>query len=362
MTNELFTPIKVGNLKLANRAFMAPMTRGRAGESRVANELIAEYYRQRAEAGLIVTEATAVSADGYGWVGAPAIYTDEQQRGWQKTTEAVHRAGGVIFLQLWHMGRVSHPDFLDAQSPVGPSAVAAQGESVTPAGKKPYVVPRELSVSDLSALRHAYGAATVRALEAGFDGVEIHSANGYLLDQFLRDGSNRRNDEYGGTIENRMRFPLEIVDTVVEKAGCKRVGLRISPVNAYNDMKDSNPAELFSSYAGELDKRGLAYLHVLEALPGHFLHTEGYDPVLPEIRKAFNSVLVANGGYDYQSATELIRSGGADVVAFGIPFLANPDLLVRFKSGAELNQPDMDTFYSAGTAGYTDYPFLDQNG
>jgi N-ethylmaleimide reductase len=362
MSNDLFTPIKVGNLELANRAFMAPMTRGRAGQSRIANELIAEYYRQRASAGLIVTEATAVSADGYGWVGAPAVYTDEQQRGWQKTTEAVHRAGGFVFLQLWHMGRVSHPDFLDGGSPVGPSAIAAQGESVTPAGKKPYVVPRELAVSDLPAIRQAYSAATLRALEAGFDGVEIHSANGYLLDQFLRDGSNRRSDDYGGSIENRLRFPLEIVDTVVAQAGRERVGLRISPVNAYNDMKDSNPAELFSSYARELDKRGLAYLHVLEAVPGHFLHTEGYDPVLPEIRKVYGGVVVANGGYTYQSASDLIRSGGADAVAFGIPFLANPDLLERFKAGADLNQPDMETFYSAGASGYTDYPVLEKNG
>ena len=359
MSEPLLKPIKIGQLTLANRAFMAPMTRGRAGKSRVANDLIATYYQQRATAGLLITEATAVSEGGYGWVGAPAIYSSEQQKGWEKTTRAVHEAGGHIFLQLWHMGRVSHPDFLDGNLPVGPSPIAARGESVTPLGKKDYVIPHELTIADMKEIVIQYRDATKRALEAGFDGVEIHSANGYLLDQFLRDGSNARSDEYGGSIENRLRFPLEIVDAVVEVATKEKVGLRISPVNPYNDMMDSSPTELFCSYATELDKRQLAYLHVLEALPGHFLHAENQEPVLPEVRKAFNGVLIANGGYQYESANELIANGTADAIAFGVPFLANPDLLARFKTGADLNVPDMETFYSPSAEGYTDYPFLD---
>lgn len=358
MAVTLHTPLTLGNLELPNRMIMAPLTRGRAGQSRIPNELMAKYYRQRATAGLIISEATAVCEDGYGWVGAPAIYSDGQQEGWRNVTRQVHEAGGRIFLQLWHMGRVSHPDFLNGALPVAPSAVAAQGEAATPEGKKPYVVPRELNEDDMAVLLQHYARATERALEAGFDGVEIHSANGYLLDQFLRDGSNRREDAYGGTVENRLRFPLQVVDAVVAVASKERVGLRISPVNPFNDMRDSNPAELFTAYAAELAKRDLAYLHVLEALPGHFLYAEGYEPVLPEIRKVFPGTLITNGGYDYESGNAMLEGGGADAIAYGIPFLANPDLVERFRVGAELNLPDMATFYTAGEKGYTDYPFM----
>lgn len=337
---------------------MAPLTRGRAGESRIPNDLMATYYSQRASAGLIITEATAVSEDGYGWLGAPAIYSDEQQQGWEKTTAAVHAAGGRIFLQLWHMGRVSHPDFLGGDLPVGPSPIAAEGMSVTLSGKKPYVIPRPLTEEDLTQLVKSYSLATKRALAAGFDGVEIHSANGYLLDQFLRDGSNHRQDQYGGSIDNRLRFPLQVVDAVIEAAGKERVGLRISPVSPFNDMRDSQPAELFTRYAEELAKRQLVYLHVLEGLPGHFFYVKDHPPILPALRRAFPGTLIANCGYGEESASALLAGGGADAVAFGTLLLANPDLVARFKMGAKLNVPEMATFYSPGPHGYIDYPFV----
>ncbi len=360
MKNTLHSPLQLGPIQLPNRAIMAPLTRGRAGASRIPNDLMKTYYTQRATAGLIIAEATAVSEDGYGWVGAPAIYNDEQQQGWREITTAVHKAGGRIFLQLWHMGRVSHPDFLNGQTPVGPSPIAAKGMAVTRGGKKPYVVPKPLTEKDMTVLLGKYAEATERSLEAGFDGVEVHSANGYLLDQFLRDCSNQRDDEYGGSIENRMRFPLQVADTVIKVATKERVGLRISPVNPFNDMRDSNAKELFTRYAAELAKRDIVYLHVLEALPGHFLYAEGEEPVLPHIRAVFPGILIANGGYTLEKANELLGSGGADAIAFGTPFLANPDLVERFQRGAQLNVPDMATFYTAGPEGYTDYPFMGQ--
>jgi N-ethylmaleimide reductase len=358
MKTTLHTPLQLGPIQLTNRTIMAPLTRGRAGASRIPNDLMITYYTQRATAGLVITEATAVCEDGYGWVGAPAMYNDEQQQGWKKITRSVHDAGGHIFLQLWHMGRVSHPDFLNGGLPVGPSPIAADGMAVTPSGKKPHVVPRALTKKDLAALITKYVEATERALEAGFDGVEIHSANGYLLDQFLRDGSNQRDDEYGGSIENRLRFPLQVVDAVVKAASKERVGLRISPVNPFNDMRDSDPKELFSRYAAELAKREIVYLHVLEALPGHFLYAEGQPVVLGAVRQAFPGVLIANGGYHLETGNELLAGHGADAIAFGTLFIANPDLVERFRKNADLNVPDMATFYTAGPEGYTDYPFL----
>lgn len=360
METTLHTPLRLGPIQLANRIIMAPLTRGRAGLSRIPNELMRTYYTQRATAGLIITEATAVCKDGYGWVGAPAIYNDEQQQGWQKITRSVHDAGGRIFLQLWHMGRVSHPDFQNGHLPVGPSPIAADGMAVTPAGKKPYVVPRALTEKDMARLIEKYVEATERSLEAGFDGVEIHSANGYLLDQFLRDGSNQRDDDYGGSIENRIRFPLQVVDAVVKAASKDRVGLRISPVNPFNDMRDSSPKELFARYAAELAKREIVYLHVLEALPGHFLYAEDQPVVLWAVRKAFPGTLIANGGYQLESGNALLAGKGAEAIAFGTLFIANPDLVERFKRNTALNVPAMATFYSAGPEGYTDYPFLSQ--
>lgn len=355
---NLFIPLQLGPIQLENRMIMAPLTRGRAGESRIPNDLMKTYYTQRATAGLIITEATAISEDGYGWLGAPAIYTDDQQRGWREITSSVHKEGGKIFLQLWHMGRVSHPDFQNGQVPVAPSPIAAAGETTTPQGKKPYVTPKALTEKDMQGLVIKYAEATERSLEAGFDGVEIHSANGYLLDQFLRDGSNQRDDEYGGSIENRLRFPLQVVDAVVKVASRERVGLRISPVNPYNDMKDSNPKELFTRYSTELAKRKIVYLHVLEALPGHFLYAEGQEPVLKHIRESFPGTLIVNGGYDLHTGNKLLESNGADAIAFGTLFIANPDLVERSRKGAELNSPDAATFYTAGAEGYTDYPFM----
>ncbi|MCA9548929.1 MAG: alkene reductase [Myxococcales bacterium] len=355
----LFTPLTVGRLTLKNRAVMAPMTRGRAASTGGApTALMADYYRQRAEAGLIVTEATAISPQGVGWVNAPGIFAPEHVQGWRPVTAAVHEAGGRIFLQLWHMGRVSHPDFLGGALPVGPSAVAAAGESTTPNGKKPYVTPRALEAQELAGIAADYAAAAKNAIEAGFDGVEIHGANGYLLDQFIRDASNRREDEYGGSIEKRWRFPLEVARAVAAAVGPERTAIRLSTVSGYNGMGDSDPHASFAYGASQLDALSLAYVHVLEARPGHMLAVAGVAPVHPRIRAEFRGPLILNGGYDRAAADAAIAEGAADAVAFGVPFLANPDLLARFRQGAALNPPDFRTFYTPGAAGYTDYPAL----
>ncbi len=336
---------------------MAPLTRGRADADGTPNDLMAAYYAQRAAAGLIVTEATAISAQGFGWAGAPGIYTDAHVAGWQKVTQAVHGAGGRIFLQLWHMGRVSHPDFQKGELPVGPSAIAAAGDAHTHGGSKPYVAPRALAAHELPAIAADYSAATRLARAAGFDGVEIHSANGYLLDQFLRDGSNHRTDSYGGSVANRARFLIEVAEAVTAAWSADRVGVRLSPTNQYNDMRDGNPHETFTHVAKELGRFGLAYLHVLEGLPGHWSHVSG-EPVSPLMRAAFKGPFMANAGYDAQSAARALDNGDADLIAFGVPFLANPDFLERVRRGAALNPPDMATFYTPGPRGYIDYPTL----
>jgi N-ethylmaleimide reductase len=354
---SLFEPLQVGAIQVPNRMVMAPLTRGRANSDHTPNELMAEYYVQRATAGLIITEATAISPQGFGWFGAPGIWTQPHVNGWGRVVEAVHRAGGRIFLQLWHMGRVSHPDFQNGALPVGPSAIAAQGQAHTPDGKKPYVTPRPLETREIAGIVKDYARATRLAKDAGFDGVEIHGANGYLLDQFLRDGSNQRTDAYGGSVPNRARLLLEVTEAVAEAWSPDRVGVRLSPTNAYNDMQDSNPVETFSYAARSLNSLGLAYLHVVEGLPGHWSAVPG-PQVLPHLRKAFSGVLVANGGYDAPKGAAAIAHGDADLVAYGTPFLANPDLVERFQQGAPLNPPQMETFYAGGSKGYTDYPFL----
>ncbi len=357
-TNPLFTTFKLGSLTLPNRAVMAPLTRGRANADGTPNDLMASYYAQRASAGLIVTEATAISPQGFGWLGAPGIYTDSHVAGWQKVTKAVHTAGGRIFLQLWHMGRVSHPDFQKGGAlPVGPSAIAARGDTHTASGNKPYVTPRALETSELPGIVQDYAAATQRARAAGFDGVEIHSANGYLLDQFLRDGSNHRTDAYGGSVANRVRLLVEVSRAVTAAWSPDHVGVRLSPTSQYNDMKDGNPVETFGHAAKELDQFGLAYLHVLEGLPGHWSHVPG-PRVSTVIRAAFHGAFIANAGYDAEKATQTLDNGDADLIAFGVPFLANPDFLERVRRGAPLNPPDMATFYSPGPKGYIDYPTL----
>jgi len=357
-TATLFQPLDLGAINSPNRIAMAPLTRGRAGEDRIPNDLMAEYYKQRAQAGVIIAEATAISEQGYGWDQAPGIYSDAQVEGWKKTTDAVHEAGGKIVLQLWHVGRASHSDFQpNGEKPVSSSAIAINGEIHTPQGKKPYETPRPLELDELPGIVQQYVEATKRAMEAGFDGVEVHSANGYLLDQFLRDGVNQRKDEYGGSVENRARLMLEVVKAVIETWSADRVGVRLSPNSGFNDISDSNTVKTFTYVAEQLEPLGLAYLHVIEALPGHFMHQEG-ERAAPAIRKAFSGPLMLNGGYDAQSGAEAIASKAADLISYGIPFIANPDLPERFRLGVALNEPDQDTFYTHDAKGYTDYPFV----
>lgn len=353
--HSLFTPFQFAGLELSNRMVMAPMTRGRAELDGTPNDLMAEYYGQRSTAGLIITEATSISPQGTGWFGAPGIYTDAHVEGWRKVTEAVHREGGKIFTQLWHMGRVSHPFFQGGKLPVGPSAIAAKGEAHLPSGNEPYVTPRPLETSEIPAIVEDYARATRRAREAGFDGVELHAANGYLIDQFLRDGSNQRQDRYGGTIPNRARFLLEVAEASAAAWSPTRVGVRLSPLGQYNDMKDSNPRELFTYAAEQLNELELAFLHVSEALPGHWSHVPG-EPVWPHLREVFKAPFIINGGYDATTAHLAISTGKTDLVGFGTPFLANPDLVERFRTGTPLNPPDAGTFYSRGREGYIDYP------
>jgi N-ethylmaleimide reductase len=332
---------------------MAPMTRGRAGASRTANVLMGEYYAQRVTAGLIVTEGTAISPQGYGWSGSPAIYAVEHVAGWRGVTDAVHQRGGRIFLQLWHTGRVSHPDFLEGELPIAPSAIKAAGDIYTPTGKKPYVVPRAMTQQEVTNAVREYAQAATRARDAGFDGVEIHAANGYLLDQFLRDGSNQRTDAYGGTVQKRMRFLIEVIEAVVQAWSPERVGIRFSPTNSYNDMRDSDPAATFRQAAKVSNKYALAYMHVVDDI------TQGSQPhangIAAAMRAAFDGTVILNGGYDASTGAAAIRARHADLIAYGRSFLANPDLVERFRHGIALNQPDPSTFYTGGAKGYTDY-------
>ncbi len=355
---HLFSTYQLGAITLPNRLIMAPLTRGRAGQERIPNELMAEHYAQRASAGLIIAEATNISPTAAGWLNSPGIYNDAQVKGWQKVTKAVHNQGGRIYLQLWHCGRASHPDFQPQGAiPVSSSAIAAVGEAHTASGKKPYPVPRALETSEIPALVQDYVAATRRAQEAGFDGVEIHSANGYLLDQFLRDGVNQRTDQYGGSVANRSRLLLEVTAAVVKAWSADRVGVRLSPTGGFNDIRDSDPIATFTTVARSLNDFNLAYLHIMEALPGHMLAGPG-ERVTPHIRQAYQGTLMINGGYDGLTGEAAIAGQEANLIAYGVPFLTNPDLTERIKHNAPLNPPDFDTFYTPGAKGYTDYPFL----
>jgi N-ethylmaleimide reductase len=355
---NLFSTYQLGAITLPNRLIMAPLTRGRAGEERIPNELMAEHYAQRASAGLIIAEATNISETAAGWLNSPGIYNDAQVKGWQKVTEAVHDQGGRIYLQLWHCGRASHQDFQPhGESPVSSSAIVAAGYAHTPDGKKPYPVPRALEISEIPGLVQDYVAATQRAQAAGFDGVEIHSANGYLLDQFLRDGVNQRTDAYGGTVANRSRLLLEVTEAVVKAWSADRVGVRLSPTGEFNDMRDSDPIATFTAVAKSLNDFDLAYLHIMEALPGHMLAGPG-ERVIPHIRQAYQGTLMINGGYDGVTGEAAIAHKEADLIAYGVPFLTNPDLTERIKHNAPLNPPDFETFYTPGAKGYTDYPSL----
>ncbi len=358
---SLFSPVRVGALELKNRVVMAPMTRNRAPGT-VPTELMADYYRQRASAGLIVTEASQVVPQGQGYPDTPGIHSDEQEAAWRRITDAVHAASGRIFLQLWHVGRISHPSLQPGGAlPVAPSAVAAEGSIFTGTALLPFVTPRALETEEVAGVVEGFAEGARRARAAGFDGVEIHGANGYLVDQFLRDGTNHRTDRYGGTLENRARFLLEVTQAVTEVWGPGRVGVRLSPTGAYNSMSDSDPRATFAYAARALGALRLAYLHVVEPVaPGSSpADLAGEERVSPLLRREFGGVFMANGGYDAATARAALEGGAADLVSFGAPFLANPDLPLRLATGAPLNAPDRHTFYGGDARGYTDYPTLE---
>ncbi|RKZ43969.1 MAG: alkene reductase [Candidatus Parabeggiatoa sp. nov. 3] len=351
----LFETLQMGANALKNRIIMAPLTRCRAGEAHIPNELMAEYYAQRASAGLLIAEATMVMEGNSAFWMEPGIYSDAQVAGWQKVTDAVHAAGGKIFLQLWHGGRACHPLLNNRKEPVAPSPIAIIGDEVhTPEGKKPYVVPRELRDEEIPGIVIGFRQGAENAKRAGFDGVEVHGANGYLLDQFLRDGSNKRTGPYGGSLDNRARLLFEVIETVSDIWGSDHVGVRISPLNSFNSMIDSDPIGLSSWLATQLNDFNLAYLH---AMRGDFFQQQSGD-ILSPIRKLYKGIIIGNMGYTGKEAAEAISEGLLDAVAFGTAFLANPDLPARIKVDAPLNQPDPATFYSPGAAGYTDYPVL----
>ena len=354
-SSPLFDKLLIGSLELQNRILMAPLTRCRAESGHVPGALMAEYYAQRASAGLIIAEATMVMEGNSAFHSEPGIYNKAQVAGWQKVVEAVHAKGGRIFLQLWHGGRACHPMFNNGAQPVAPSAIAITSDEVhTPEGKKPYVIPRELRDEELPGIVAGFSKATANAQAAGFDGVEIHAANGYLLDEFLRDGANKRPGPYGGSIENRARLLLEVVEAVSDVIGSDRVGVRISPLNSFNSMSDSDPVALATWLAKRLNESGLAYLHLMRA----DLLGQQHGDILGPVRSHFRGPLILNMGFTAEEAASTLSKGQADAIAFGTAFLANPDLPARILAGAPLNLPDAATFYSPGPAGYTDYPCL----
>lgn len=352
---DLFSPLQAGALQLPNRILMAPLTRCRAEDGHVPGDLMVEHYAQRASAGLIIAEATMAMEGNSAFWREPGIYSEAQVEGWRRVTDAVHAKGGRIVLQIWHGGRACHPDLNDGATPVAPSPLAIQGEEVhTPKGKQPYTVPRALEDDELPGIVQGFARAAENARRAGFDGVEVHGANGYLLDEFLRDGSNHRTGPYGGSIENRARLMLEVVEAVSKEWESRRVGLRISPLNSYNDMRDSDPVGLVTWLAKRLNDYDLAYLHVMRA---DFYAKQAGD-VLTPAREHYKGVLVGNMGYTPQEAAQAVENGQLDAVAFGVPFLANPDLPERIRKGAPLNAADPSTFYTQGPRGYIDYPTL----
>lgn len=356
---DLFSPIRLGPLDLPNRIFMAPLTRCRASEGHVPNELNAEYYSQRSEAGLIIAEATSVSPRGYGYPNTPGIHTRAQVAGWQKVTGAVHAKGGHIYLQLWHVGRISHPAYQeDGTLPIAPSAIKPRGQVFTGSAMGDYVTPRALETNEIPDIVAEYQHGSRLAKEAGFDGVEIHNANGYLLDQFLRDGTNRRSDRYGGSVQNRARLTLEVTEAVADVWGADRVGIRFSPGGVFNDMQDGNPLETFGHVLSELNRFGLSYAHITRVTARDLAHgaTAGIGP--EELRPYWKGRVVSAGGFTLETGNAALAEGWADAIAFGVPFLANPDLPERFRRKADLNQPEEASFYDGTEKGYTDYPFL----
>lgn len=356
---SLFESFQLGPHRLANRIVMAPLTRSRAGKGNVPQANAATYYAQRAGAGLIISEATQVCPEGQGYPSTPGIHSAEQIAGWKRVTQAVHAKGGKIFLQLWHVGRISHSSLQpDGKLPVAPSAIAPAGEVYTLQGMKPFETPRALETGELPGIVESYAQGARNALAAGFDGVEVHGANGYLLDQFLRSGTNKRSDAYGGSVENRARLLLEVTEAVCKVWGAERVGVRISPTQPFNDMHDDQPQTTFDYVAQRLGAYGLAYLHVLEGSPG--MAPEQLPPFdYARLRTLFAGTYLVNCDYDFAKAASVVKDGYADLVAFGRLFIANPDLVERFKRGAALNEPDTSTFYSGGDKGYIDYPELE---
>ena len=348
---SLFDPITIGDLALPNRVIMAPLTRLRSGETRSPTPLVAEYYAQRASAGLIISEATSVTPQGVGYAGSPGVWSPGQVEAWKRVTEAVHRAGGRIFLQLWHVGRVSDPIYLDGDLPIGPSAIAVNGHVTLVRPQRPFVTPRALRADEIPGVVEGFRQGALNAQAAGFDGVELHGANGYLLDQFLQDGTNQRDDEYGGTIENRARLLLEATDAAASVWGPELVGVHLAPRGDSHDISDSNKLATFSYAVRELDDRGIAFLCVRERA--------GEDAIGPKLRGLFGGTYIANEAYTSSTAQAALDSGTADAVAFGKDFISNPDLVQRIRTNAPLNEFDVSTFYIPGPKGYTDYPTLE---
>jgi N-ethylmaleimide reductase len=355
---DLFSRYQLGPLQLPNRLVMAPMTRNRAGPGNVPGLMNVTYYQQRASAGLIVTEGTQVSPRGQGYAATPGIHSAEQVAGWKLITDAVHAAGGRIFAQLWHVGRISHPTVQeDGGLPVAPSALKPAGQIFTPSGMLDFVTPRALETVEVKHVVDEFRRGAANAKRAGFDGVELHAANGYLIDQFLRDKTNRRADHYGGSVANRARFLVEVTEALVGEWGANRVGVRLAPTNPFNDIADSNPAATFSHAVGELARFGLSYLHIVEPAPTDPVAT-GEMPDIRFFRRIWRGTLMGNKGYDLARANSAIRDGIVDLVSFATLFLANPDLPERFRRGTGLNAPDRPTFYGGSAKGYTDYPAL----
>ena len=358
-SSQLLEPYKLGPITLPNRLVMAPLTRNRAVAGMVPSPLAVEYYGQRASAGLLITEASQISQQGQGYQDTPGIYSKDQVAGWRKVTERVHGRGGRIFIQIWHVGRISHTSLQpNGGAPVGPSAIRAKGKTFVGGIFTDISEPRALALEEISGIVDDFRRATVNAIEAGFDGVEIHGANGYLLDQFAKDGANKRTDGYGGSIENRTRLMLEVAKAVASEAGPERTGIRISPVTPSNDISDSNPQPLFEHIVDHLNALKLVYIHVIEGATGGPRDVAPFD--YGSLRKRFKGAYIANNGYDFALANKVLAANEADLIAFGKLFIANPDLVERLQRGAPLNAPDKATFYGGGAKGYTDYPALSE--
>jgi N-ethylmaleimide reductase len=362
--DALFQPMTIGTLDIPNRVIMAPLTRARASESNVASALQGEYYAQRADAGLIISEATAVHRLGMGWYRVPGLWSEEMVAGWKQVTEAVHAKSGRIYAQLWHMGRLVLPDYIDGEEPIGPSPIAGEGETFAPrpAGDtslflpmKPYVVPREMTQNDIDEVVQAFAAAAHNAARAGFDGIELHGANGYIIDQFLQSKTNYRQDGYGGSLPNRLRLLEEIIVAVSSAYETGRIGLRLSPTSERKGMGDENPGDLAESVGKLVQKYGLAYIHLIEPIASGFME-KPEKPVIERLREVFTGTIIQNGSFGAESASAYIAEGKADAISFGRPYIANPDLVTRFREGHDLASANFDYAYVGESVGYTDYP------